>query len=53
MLTFSARHDPAQWFLDDVSVVTNPVPEADTVVLFGLGLAGLAVVRKARAKRAG
>lgn len=52
LLTFSARHDPAQWFLDDVSVVTSAVPEADSVVLFGLGLVGLAVVRKARSKRA-
>ena len=38
-LSFVARHDPSQWFLDDVMV--SAVPEPTSLALVGLALAGL------------
>jgi hypothetical protein len=48
-LTFTFQNDPAYWFLDDVSVITQggTTPEPGTLVLFGSGLIGIAgVVRR-------
>jgi len=42
-LSFVARHDPSQWFLDDVNVAVSAVPEPTSLALVGLALAGLMV----------
>jgi hypothetical protein len=46
-LTFVARHDPSQWFLDDVAV--EAVPEPASLALAGLGFLALSFVRRRRA----
>ena len=51
-LSFAARHDPSQWFLDDVKVnvvdIVNPnaVPEPGSLAIVGLALAGLMLTTK-------
>ncbi len=41
VLAFSAQHDPAQWFLDDVTIADAPVPEPTSILLVGFGLAAI------------
>lgn len=48
VLQFEARHDPSQWFLDDVAVLT---PEPGTGALAGLALATLGLARRFRTRR--
>jgi len=45
-LKFVARHDPSQWFLDDVGV--NAVPEPGSLALACLALAGLGMTAGSR-----
>lgn len=43
-LTFGFRNDPSCFYIDDISVTSSsPVPEPTTILLFGTGIAGLAV----------
>jgi hypothetical protein len=42
LLNFNERNDPSWWGLDDVSVVN--LPEPSSLVLFGTGLLGLAIL---------
>jgi hypothetical protein len=48
-LSFTFRHDPAYWFLDNVSVTSGgqgTTPEPGTLVLFGSGLLGVVGVAR-------
>ena len=52
-LSFAARHDPSQWFLDDVTVnkvdivqLGSSVPEPGSLAIVGLALAGLMVTTR-------
>ena len=44
VLAFDAQHDPAQWFLDDISI--SDVPEPASVLLTAAGLASLVALRR-------
>jgi hypothetical protein len=48
-LSFTFRHDPAYWFLDNVQVNSGgqgTTPEPSTLVMFGSGLLGIAGVAR-------
>ena len=48
-IEFLARHDPSQWFLDNVSVIDAAnVPEPGSLLLFATGIALLYAVARAR-----
>lgn len=46
VLAFDGQHDPAQWFLDDVSIADAQVPEPASMLLTGLGLGAVAAASK-------
>lgn len=48
-LKFGFRSDPAFIHIDDISVTPNTVPEPSTMVLLGLGVLGVASLRRRRA----
>lgn len=52
VLTFAFRHDPSFWYLDDVSVLSEPgpVPEPATwaMMLVGMGVVGATMRRRRR-----
>lgn len=50
VLKFSAQHDPAQWFLDNVSVSETPEPATGAVM--GLALVALGLARRKARKNA-
>jgi hypothetical protein len=50
-LTITGNTNPSEWFVDDIAVVdagVASVPEPASLALFGIGLAGLGVIRRRR-----